>query len=358
MKRFFLCFWIAMSYSLLLVAQGENRPCDQDFTAAIKFDFSRPVEHKFSVSASSSVYFSKGNLLYCPKDSVWRFALNQYDFVGDADKGTIFHLTPASSTGYMKSNNAEINATYSGWIDLYGWGTSGFTKTATDEFDFRSKPFFFDTVRVSRLYNYYSYGPSYNYVGTGDGNIYGDEQRRLYDWGQYNPILEVFIIRNKYGVEIRRDSTVHFLSTWRTLTAEEWNYLMNSRSMSNETSTKLWTPANLTLDDKTYKGTLIFPDDFVFEELGVQHYTLGSSSSTATVDRATWDILEEAGVVFLPYTGYRIEQKIYNVESDGYYWSTSVTSAKQAKAINIKTGAIMNAERAYGYSVRLVKDAE
>ena len=339
MKRFFLCLWIAMmGCNVVLFAQDENRPCDQNFTAAIKFDFSRPIEHKFSVSANKAVYFSKGNLLYCPEDTAWKFAENQYDMIG--------------------ADNANISSTYKGWIDLFGWGTSGFTRTTNDEYDFNSKPFCFDTIRISRTYNYYAYGPSYNYTGNGDGNIYGDEQRRLYDWGQYNPILEVFIIRNKYGVEIRRDSTVHFLSTWRTLTAEEWTYLMNSRSMSNETSTKLWTPANLMLDDKTYKGILIFPDDFVFEELGVQHYTLGSTSSTATVDKTTWEIMEDAGVVFLPYTGNRVEKNVSNVETHGYYWSASVNNAKTAKAINIKTGAVVNAERAYGYSVRLVKDAE
>ena len=71
-----------------------------------------------------------------------------------------------------------------------------------------------------------------------------------------------------------------------------------------------------------------------------------------------WEIMEDAGVVFLPYTGNRVDQTVSNVGTQGYYWSTSVTSAKQAKAMNVQTGAIVNVERGYGYPVRLVRDAE
>ena len=339
MKRFFLSLLAVLaSYNTFLFAQ--DGACDQTFTAAIKFDFSRPVEHKFSVSESKAVYFSPGNLMYCPQEAIWYFAINQYDLIG--------------------SDNANISSSYAGKIDLFGWGTSGFTRTDIDEFDFNSKPYCFDTSRVSQTYNYYAYGPSYDQTNTvlGDGNIYGDETRKLYDWGQYNPIKKIAVVVNKYGREVQKDTTIDFLGTWRTLTAEEWTYLMNNRSMPNESTTKLWAPANVTLDGTTYKGTLLFPDDFVFEKLGVQHFTLGNSSSTATVDQTMWEIMEDAGVVFLPYTGNRVDQTVSNVGTQGYYWSTSVTSAKQAKAMNVQTGAIVNVERGYGYPVRLVRDAE
>ena len=57
----------------------------------------------FSVSATQQVRFSKGNLQYQASTDTWRFASNQYDYVG-----------------YTNSN---ISASYSGWIDLFGWGT-------------------------------------------------------------------------------------------------------------------------------------------------------------------------------------------------------------------------------------------
>ena len=62
----------------------------------------------FSVSADKQVSFAKGNLQYQASTKTWRFAENQYDYIGDG--------------------NSNISDTYSGWIDLFGW--SGSTGTA------------------------------------------------------------------------------------------------------------------------------------------------------------------------------------------------------------------------------------
>ena len=64
----------------------------------------------FSVSATQQVYFSKGNLQYRASTNTWRFAEHQYDCCG--------------------SNNQSVSSTYSGWIDLFGWGTSGYNHGA------------------------------------------------------------------------------------------------------------------------------------------------------------------------------------------------------------------------------------
>jgi len=61
------------------------------------------ISGKFSVSESKQVYFSKGNLQYQASTNTWRFAENQYNFVGE--------------------DNENISSSYSGWIDLFGWGT-------------------------------------------------------------------------------------------------------------------------------------------------------------------------------------------------------------------------------------------
>ena len=58
----------------------------------------------FSVSADKQVTFSKGNLQYHPAKNKWRFAENQTDYIGAA--------------------NRNIAADYDGWIDLFGWSTS------------------------------------------------------------------------------------------------------------------------------------------------------------------------------------------------------------------------------------------
>ena len=64
----------------------------------------------FSVSEGQQVRFSQGNLQYQASTSTWRFAENQTDCIGDG--------------------NANIGDAYDGWIDLFGWGTSGFNHGA------------------------------------------------------------------------------------------------------------------------------------------------------------------------------------------------------------------------------------
>lgn len=70
----------------------------------------------FSINDTTKVYFSQGNLQYCPFKRSWRFATNQTDTLGD--------------------RNELISDTYDGWIDLFSWGT-GENPTSTsgsDEF--------------------------------------------------------------------------------------------------------------------------------------------------------------------------------------------------------------------------------
>ena len=63
---------------------------------------------KFSVSESKKVQFSQGNLQYCAFSDVWRFALHQYDIVGELNR-------------YRTEN-------YRCWIDLFMHGASGYQK--------------------------------------------------------------------------------------------------------------------------------------------------------------------------------------------------------------------------------------
>jgi len=51
-------------------------------------------------------FLLKGNLQYQATTKTWRFADQQYHVIG--------------------MDNEKISETYSGWIDLFGWGTSGY----------------------------------------------------------------------------------------------------------------------------------------------------------------------------------------------------------------------------------------
>ena len=57
----------------------------------------------FSIKYATYIRFSPGNLQYNANLDVWRFAPNQYDYIGDENK--------------------KISSSYDGWIDLFGWGT-------------------------------------------------------------------------------------------------------------------------------------------------------------------------------------------------------------------------------------------
>ncbi len=108
----------------------------------------------FSVSATKKVYFSQGNLQYQASTKTWRFASAQYTRVG-------------------ASGNNKISATYTGWIDWFGWGT-GSTPTNTS-----------------------SNNSSYTFT----------------DWGV-----------NKIS------NGGNQANLWRTLTKDEWEYLFSGRA--------------------------------------------------------------------------------------------------------------------------------
>jgi hypothetical protein len=64
----------------------------------------KPVDTlAFSIGDGKYVYLSPGNLQYHANLKQWRFAPNQYDYIGSA--------------------NTNISSNYNGWIDLFGWGT-------------------------------------------------------------------------------------------------------------------------------------------------------------------------------------------------------------------------------------------
>ena len=73
----------------------------------------------FSVSSSKQVVFSSGNLQYHPANNKWRFAENQWDYIGAA--------------------NSNISSSYNGWLDLFGWSTGATNfgvSTSTSDSDY------------------------------------------------------------------------------------------------------------------------------------------------------------------------------------------------------------------------------
>ena len=256
----------------------------------------------FSVSANQQVYFSQGNLQYQASTNTWRFADKQYDYVGNA--------------------NSNISPTYSGWIDLFGWGTSGW-----DNGNVYYNPW------DSNNSNGSLYGPSGQYNLTG---MYAEA-----DWGVYNSI-------NNGGYQENQ---------WRTLNKDEWAYIFETRI----------TPSGIRyamarVND--VNGALLLPDDWNTATYSLNNTNSRSASySDNVININQWAMLENAGAVFLPAAGCRKGNVMYYVDMDGDYWSSSCSSfggqyASHVTFFNGFNSVYVSAFRYYGQSVRLVTDSE
>ena len=245
----------------------------------------------FSVSSSKKVNFSQGNLQYQASTRTWRFAEHQWDITG--------------------SENSKISENYSGWIDLFGWGTSGYNG---------KNPWMTSTE-------------STNY-----GNGYNDIAGTNYDWGVYNTIS------NGGG------------KRWRTLTGDEWVYLFNTRSTSSGIRY-----AKATVNE--VNGVILLPDNWSSRNYSLSNTNEPDASFYSNrLSQTDWTNKFEAnGAVFLPAAGYRYGTGVYYVGSYGRYWSASYNGSNLARYVDFY-GAYLTPDnwngRGNGFSVRLVCPAE
>ncbi len=258
----------------------------------------------FSVAEGSSVFFSQGNLCYKPSTKEWAFASSQTSRVGN--------------------DNSAISEDYNGWIDLFGWGTSGYN----------------DIVPYLSVQDYTQYANIQNIAETN------------YDWGVYNKISNG---GNEAGL-------------WRTLTAEEWMYLFFSRH--NADSLFAFASVN------KVNGLIILPDDWVLPEgldfipsvkrglfaEGKYFWNMASDNYEHNIyDKDQWAKMEAAGAVFLPASGYRKGTEVEEFNEYGAYWTASGRADDFAYRCifysSILSPGGSNITYFYGYSVRLVQDA-
>ena len=308
----------------------------------LKLSFTPPgrLSGLFSVSATKQVYFSQGNLQYTTtgehavatggtQSGTFRFAEHQYDFVGGTSSATPTGTFGNVYVAAVQSGNQNVSSSYTGWIDLFGWGTSGWNSGAT------------------------GYTPYYTTQTTSNYNVGGSASNTLTgtyanaDWGVFNAISNG---GNTPGL-------------WRTLSSEEWTYLRSTRS----NAANLFGFATV----NGVKGLVILPDDWVLPT-GCS-FTKWSSSQVYTGNTYTtekWALMEAAGAVFLPAGGYRgtgsasATSWFYGSQYYGRYWSSSVNSTNAVQAPyfygNSGTTSVTtsNSSRGQGCSVRLVMEKE
>ena len=267
------------------------------------FNFVGVSDKTFSVSDTKKVHFSRGNLQYNAVQDKWRFAPRQY----------------VTACG----DNANIAQDYDGWIDLFAWGTSGWSESGATNYQPWSTS-----------------GTMGNYIVGGNATISITGDYANADWGVYNRITNG---GNKAGM-------------WRTLTKEEWSYLVGSSAARNQK----WGFATI---HGIYKGTVILPDEWTTPN-GLS-FTYGRSNLYATnkYTMSEWQQMEAAGAVFLPAAGYRSNLNVKNFGAEGDYWSSSarddmddgVSLSFSFRSNTFTTGSTSN--RGNGYSVRLVRDS-
>lgn len=242
---------------------------------------------KFSVSPDKQVFISTGNLQYQASTKTWRFAENQWDVIG--------------------ADNKNCSQNYSGWIDLFKWGTSGYNGK--------------DPYMKSRRDKDY---------GDGKNDIAGTN----YDWGVYNTISN--------GGD----------NKWRTLTLEEYLYLYRRKDESSGQRLIYRAIVN------DVKGIIILPDDW-----NMNYYKFKVPSKDGAwgnfndnvISIYDWiNIFEKNGAVFLPNAGIMNPGILVGYQSVFYgYWTSTHYHKKKAC-----TMPIMAPNRAFALPVRLVSDVE
>lgn len=169
----------------------------------------------------------------------------------------------------------------------------------------------------------------------------------LFGWGTGNRPADTTDDRNKY---------LHFVDWgdaieggWRTMTADEWHYLLFERTGAGEKK------AVGTVNGR--HGLLLLPDECELPAEGsfdcqakgwdVNNYTIGQ-----------WETMEGAGAVFLPADGFRWGELPYAFDCEGLYWSSSVESEGCPYTMHFD-GTILamdwDDDPQFGQSVRLVR---
>ena len=291
----------------------------------------------FSISEEQQVRFSKGNLQYRPYFDQWRFAECQWDFVG----GEVYWEEPCTvGTVYengVKCENQLVGYTYNGWVELFGWGTSGWNNGNQ-----YYKPWNYMANDVFDPY----YGPY------GDHDLTGEFAHA--DWGVHANIPD--------GGSRQ----------WRTLTKEEFEYLLDERTTESGIRYVKAIVAGVC-------GLVLLPDNWSAATYPLNEPNGLSSYLSNKILASEWiDVLEPSGAVFLPSAGERFSSYSYElgryvkyysnspcmtaadlVDCIGSYWTSiqgvGMNSASALIIMDYRVPWIsLEMGRSYGKSVRLV----
>ena len=259
------------------------------------------VRGKFTINAGGEqVYFSQGNLQATTTDGgtnwSWGFATNQWDFVGNEAANNAI-----SGNGTVSTN---------GTVDLFGWSTPATT------------------------------------YGIHNSTTSGDYSGAFVDWG------------GNIG------------TGWRTLSKDEWDYLIFTRASGSKvndlaTTNARYTHATINTDNGSdgINGIILFPDGVTVDYSAASWKGINEKRNWNGATKCTtsqWNALAAKGFVFLPAAGYRNGTTIGGINSNGYYWSSTLSSDSYSYYTRVlgsnEEPTTVSDSRKTGISVRLVKN--
>ncbi len=151
-------------------------------------------------------------------------------------------------------------------------------------------------------------------------------------------------------------------NTYRTLTYDEWEYLLNTRTNASE---KKGVACIKVSETESVNGLILLPDnwtdltDVTFKSGFADDYSEEAYATHQIFTLDQWQKLEAAGAVFLPASGYRDGSDMYSVQDGGYYWSATALDSDYAYGLYFYSDEAYTSNdgnRDYGQAVRLVKD--
>lgn len=206
-----------------------------------------------------------------------------------------------SQLDYIGNDNVNIGSSYSGWIDLFGNGTGA--------------------------------------APTNVSMDYQNDYNNLVDWGV-----------NKIGPDAPY--------TWRSLTYEEWHYLIAQRPNASQ----LMGIAQIC----GINGLVLLPDEWVcpesvvFKAGGYESSEIIEYASYQSFNESQWYDLTKSGAVFLPAAGNRAGTRVNFAGQLGLYWSFYYDgyNGTDKECLHIEAGNVIFSisPRNLGASVRLVKE--
>lgn len=282
---------------------NQNEPEQQEQQPVIEVYPEGAIKGKFSVSDTSKIYFSKGNLQYHGSIPCFSFASTQYEVYG-----------------YINRNGIKT----AGDFDLFAYGTSGYNKCYPYKWSSSSDDFASDAMFIKGTN--YDWGVYNVIVGGGSQKVWrcltnSEMNYLIYNRNNATTLLAYAYIEGQDGLIILPDDWEkdQSLITLSMLTYENNKYVL-SEDKKNVYTKETWKE----IEDK---GAVFLP-------------STGYSETTISGN------------------------DIVYVSDDGYYWLSTGSGYRYGHAFvvarrsNFLKFGVSNTFRRYHHAVRLVQNCE